>query len=65
MGLGEMGSYGKLAKRALETETPIMVQVLRQNRYWVFVFPFDSSVCKASDCFFGVLRWFIAKYMFW
>lgn len=29
-GEGEMGSYGKLARRALETEMPVMVQVLLQ-----------------------------------
>lgn len=42
-----MGSYGKLATRALETEMPVMIKVYnstRQSPDWVFlVFVFLSS----------------------
>lgn len=34
-----MGSYGMLAKRAVETEMPVMVQVFRPKPQLGFVFP--------------------------
>jgi hypothetical protein len=33
-----MGSYGNLARRAVETEMPIMVKVIKKTFLCVFVF---------------------------
>lgn len=47
-----MGSYGKLATRALETEMPVMIKVYNntgQSPDWVFWF-LSSSFLNLSFC---------------
>lgn len=36
-----MGSFGKLATRALETDMPVMVQVFRLEPNWVLLYLFE------------------------
>lgn len=36
-----MGSFGKLATRALETDMPVMVQVFRLEPSWVLFYLFE------------------------
>lgn len=43
-----MGSYGKLAKRAVETDMPVMVQVLRPKLQLGFDQVFEFNLFWAS-----------------
>lgn len=48
VGFGEMGSYGQLARRAVETDMPVMVQVLRPKLQLGFVQVFEFNLFRAS-----------------
>ena len=61
-----MGSYGMLAKRVLETEMPVMVQVFRPKSklgkflfFFLFLFfIFVASICMVLIFFFLLMKFF-------
>jgi hypothetical protein len=46
-----MGSYGNLARRAVETEMPIMVKVIKKFFLYVFQLVFGLMIWNLRMCF--------------